>query len=115
PSSEPVFVSERLAESCGDDPEVVREILVAFLDSVPPMVSELTTAVSTGDAHLLEHKAHALKGSCRSVGAEALGAVCEQPERMGKTAEMGGAQALMEQVDREFARLRVVVEAAIAA
>jgi HPt (histidine-containing phosphotransfer) domain-containing protein len=51
-----------------------------FLGELPKRVGELRLAVAEGDAAALRQRAHTLKGSCLSVGANALAALCADLE-----------------------------------
>jgi HPt (histidine-containing phosphotransfer) domain-containing protein len=55
--------------------------------------------------------AHALKGGCYMLGADALGAACEGLEKAAKDGELAPAEVLLAKAERELTRLRQAVEA----
>jgi PAS domain S-box-containing protein len=78
---EPTF----LRETFGDDDELVREILMDFVEPARDTVSEIDTAFSARDAAAIGAAAHKLKSSSRSVGAETLADLCANLEKAGKS------------------------------
>ncbi len=79
----------RLRESCGDDVEVIAEVVADYQNSVPGLLAKIANAVGEGDNDAVRFAAHTLKGSSRTVGAEILALLCEQIELA--TQERGSA------------------------
>jgi len=104
----PVLNYARLQASCGGDAEFEREVLKELLNSAVKWVDILREAVAKQDSVQVDEAAHALKGSCRTVGAEALGIACQELEMLGKRGDLTGAEALLARVEREFERLQAV-------
>jgi PAS domain S-box-containing protein len=80
-----------LQEIAGDDLEFQRDVLQAYAEGLPPMLEELHAAVARGDRDVAYRVAHTLKGSSRSVGANAFAEVCEAAERAAKSGDMAAA------------------------
>ena len=66
-----------------------------------------------GSARLirLQRAAHALKGSSRAIGAEALAAACAALEDAGKDGRTAEASVLSDRTAKEFERLRALLQA----
>ena len=101
---------DRLRESSGDDPKVEREIVGAFLSTAPELLALMETSVTSGDPVQLAATAHALKGSSRAVGAEGLGAACEELEMLGRQNDLVAARDAVARATAELARIRASME-----
>ncbi len=109
-----VFEPDRLVESCGDEPAMIAGILAEFLASIPPMLDDVRSAVTAGDALRLQHAAHALKGSCRTVGTDAAAAVCEELETLGRSGGLAAAGRLVTELEHELEQAQAAIEAHLA-
>jgi CheY-like chemotaxis protein/HPt (histidine-containing phosphotransfer) domain-containing protein len=109
----PVFDREQLWSSCEDE-ETVCEVVADFLAVTPVGIARLDKAVATGDRTGIQYEAHTLKGSCRTVGAEALAHLCEQIEHHAHRGELADAVAKHAGVAREWVRLEPLLSAGLA-
>jgi PAS domain S-box-containing protein len=85
-----------LAALVGEDSAVLRGILQGFRASAALLADEIRSAGVTGDIGAAAEVAHKLKSSARTVGALALGDICEDIEsagRAGRAAELKGLVA----------------------
>jgi len=105
-----VFDFDRLHKSCGDDFEFEQEVLTVFLRSAQTTLTNLDTVITIEQASEVEMQAHGLKGSCRTLGAEILGEICLELEIMGKDGDLTGAHAALGRAQREYEKLRIVLE-----
>jgi CheY-like chemotaxis protein len=80
-------------------PEVVREVVHAFIDSTPPIIERIVLAAEGADHLEVTQSAHRLKGGCLAVGAGVLNDLASELEVMGK------AQAPAEALQDRAARL----------
>ncbi len=112
-SSWPVMRWDHLREMCGGDAALEAEILHEFLNGAPALLAGIRTAIMSEDAQALDHKAHTLKGSCRTLGAEALAAACLELEKAGKAEKFEKAQALWERAEQAYALLRTALESGL--
>jgi PAS domain S-box-containing protein len=103
--SDKIFDFDRLHKSCGDDEEFEKEVLTVYLESAMKTLDELDDAIKAGDAAQIDLSAHGLKGSSRTLGAEAMGAACQELELIGKSANLDNAPETMMKIRNEFARL----------
>jgi PAS domain S-box-containing protein len=76
-----------LRDTFGDDDELIKEILMDFVEPALDTVSEIDQAFEDRDADAIGAAAHKLKSSSRSVGAEALADLCADLEKAGKASE----------------------------
>jgi PAS domain S-box-containing protein len=72
----------------GDDPEIVRELLADYQQSVGRLAAELRAHCAAGRGREAGAIAHKLKSSSRSVGALTLGDLCAELENAGKAGDL---------------------------
>jgi HPt (histidine-containing phosphotransfer) domain-containing protein len=65
-------------------PEAVREVVIAFIDSTPPIIERVVLAAEGGDHVEISGAAHRLKGGCLAVGAGALNDLASELETLGR-------------------------------
>ena len=74
-----------LAERAGD-PELVREILEAFIESAPSLLTAVRTAIRANDRRAFSFAAHRLRGTLLAVGAQACAARSARLEELAQGA-----------------------------
>jgi signal transduction histidine kinase/DNA-binding response OmpR family regulator len=100
-----VLDSGRLQESCGEDDETIREVIADFLEVTPRGIARLADAVRNADTPQMQFEVHTLKGSCQTIGAMALGQLCEEIEHELRQGELSAAIGKQECIVREWERL----------
>jgi two-component system sensor histidine kinase/response regulator len=65
-------------------PDVVREVVTAFIDSTPPIIERIVLAAEGADHQEISSAAHRLKGGCLAVGAGRLNDIAGELEMMGR-------------------------------
>ena len=100
--SVPVDVSV-LKRVVGDDPAVVRKLLHKFRRSAAVIAAELCSACAAGQTTATGAAAHKLKSSSLSVGALALGELCDAMEQAGKTGQVEALTVLLPRFEAEMA------------
>lgn len=83
-------------------------LLDTFLADSEERLLLLRQAQKEADAHNLRLAAHSFKGSCSNMGADMLALLCKQLEEVGRREQLDLAQELIEQVEREFAIVRIL-------
>ena len=73
-------------------PGLVRDVVEAFLDSVPQSLTALRDAAVRGDSAAVERLAHSLRGSCGIVGARRMAERAAAIERRAWSPEDEGAE-----------------------
>lgn len=100
--SRPVDVSV-LKALVGDNPAMISDLLDDFRLSATKIAAELRSACAAGQASASSAAAHKLKSSARSVGALALGELCEAMEQTGKAGAVEALTALLPRFEAEMA------------
>jgi PAS domain S-box-containing protein len=111
----PIFDPSALAELSQGDREMELEILRNFLGLFPPDVAGLQQALRQRQPQGVFRLAHRLKGSCRSMGASAMGDLAEHLERAAEAGDWTTLQALEAELTAAATDLRDVVAGILAA
>ncbi len=88
------------------DKELTDRIAGEFLEDALVKMAGLFEALAAGDAGLAERRAHTLKGSAGSVGAEALRDAAFEIESAARTDDPSGTAILAKELERESERVR---------
>ena len=99
-----------LNDLVGDDPEMIAELVDAFLEEAPIRLGELQTGVREADPVLAGRAAHTLKSNGYTFGAVALGDLCRELETAARDGDLSGAAPLVEQVEAEWMRVRPALD-----
>ena len=85
--------------------EVGTELLASFVDAllseVPPAIERVRQCTDLGSFAALEHEAHRLKGSCRTLGFEGMAAVWDQVETQARASIGQDLAACADRLDDE--------------
>ena len=73
---------DELKQMSGAD--FINELIDAFLDDAPHMISEMRIAIIAKDVESFRRNAHSLKSNANTFGAMELGALAKELEFMGK-------------------------------
>ena len=73
---------EELKQMSGED--FINELIDAFLDDAPNMITQMQTAVAAQDVESFRRNAHSLKSNANTFGATELGALAKELEFMGR-------------------------------
>jgi PAS domain S-box-containing protein len=92
-----------------DGDAAVAELIDLFLEDLDPSVAAIRAAIAQASAQRLVGSAHALKGSCGSLGAGALGKVVALLEAAGRAGDLAAAERLLPDLDQERARARAAL------
>jgi len=102
---------ERLRKTVGGDAAVLAELIDSFLEDAPKLLTTLRQASEKGDAAGMRLAAHSLKSNAADFGAMHFSNLCKELEQLGKAGTLDGATALVEQVEVEYEKVRVALEA----
>jgi len=105
---------DRLKELGGDDPSFLTEVILQFLHEGPDHVAVIRHTVRDGNVDALMNAAHTFKGSCRNMGALLLGDLCFFLEQKGRTGEANGLEDVLKELEHEYSRVHVALEAELA-
>jgi histidine phosphotransfer protein HptB len=85
-------------------------LLDTFLIDSEERLLVLRQAERAADAQSLRLAAHSFKGSCSNMGALMLAGLCKQLEEAGRREQLEQAPELVEQIEREFAIVRILLK-----
>ena len=102
-SQPPVLDREAVMEHIDGSPALLGEITDLYVGIVPGMLADIRQAIRLGDANALERASHALKGCVANLGAKRAGAVALRLEEIGRSGEVGDAEALLSRLETEIA------------
>jgi two-component system, sensor histidine kinase and response regulator len=91
------------------DRDLLLDLIVTFLEDYPKSVAALESAIRTGDTQRMAHVAHSLKGSVVTFGAKTASTLAHRLETMGRQAELEDAPLVLQQLERELARIAIFV------
>ncbi len=101
-------VLETLRDVMEDEYSLLLETFL--LDSEERLRLLLETSLS-GDAQAMRLAAHSFKGSCSNMGALLLASLCKELEELARRERLEATVELLEQVQREFAIVRILFKA----
>ena len=73
---------DELKQMSGED--FINELIDAFLEEVPNMISQMHSALETQDVETFRRNAHSLKSNANTFGAAELGTLARELEMMGR-------------------------------
>jgi PAS domain S-box-containing protein len=106
---------DRLVSSLGggdEGREAVAELVDAFLDDGAAQMATLRAAVERGDAEEALRAAHTLKANGATFGAQPFSELCRELEALGRSGQLDAADALVEQAEEEWGRVRDSLDSA---
>jgi len=98
PDTSVAWDSATLGRLVGNNPEMQRRLLTKFLANAQSQVAAMESARATGDLRALTDVAHTLKSAARTVGALALGELCQAMETAGRAGDLHRCMALAQGV-----------------
>ena len=98
----------REIEQAGDE-TIVLELIDSFQNDTAHRFERLHAAVARLDAATVKAEAHAIQGSARQMGAEALADLCQAVEAAAPQIDWRELEGQMEQADLLFAEVRTAM------
>jgi CheY-like chemotaxis protein/HPt (histidine-containing phosphotransfer) domain-containing protein len=95
----------RLSQNMDDDPEVLQEVVGAFLRNQPTQMRSIQDALDRGDMETLAREAHTLKGLLLTFAARPAAEVAIRLELRARTNDAKGAVEALRQLRDELMRL----------
>lgn len=89
-------------EAMDNDREMYRNILEVYIDSIPPLITEMLSLLQANDLPTLIRNAHSLKSSSRSVGALRLGAAADNLEQNAMSLSSAEIEEKISLIKEEF-------------
>jgi HPt (histidine-containing phosphotransfer) domain-containing protein len=101
----PTFDPAVLSGIFGDDPELQREVVEVYLESIPRSAGALVAALQAEDWEQVSFHAHSLKGSAANLGAARVRFVAAELEVGSRHQEGTRCHRLRDPLEQELARL----------
>jgi two-component system sensor histidine kinase/response regulator len=95
---------EAILERVGGDVDFLQEIADLFAEDCPKLLTEIRSAITTGDPRALEHAAHTLKGSVSNFGAEPARQAAFRLEMIGRNGDLNEAPEAWATLEYEVQR-----------
>lgn len=100
-------------QACDDELDAVRdmfgadfaELAALYMNDSPPRIARLQAAGTEGDSATVAKVAHAFSGSCASIGASGLAALCKELEREAKAGKLDQFARRMSAIELEYGRI----------
>jgi HPt (histidine-containing phosphotransfer) domain-containing protein len=90
-------------------PDFVNQVIIIFLETALALLADLKNGSETGQAAMLHHASHALKGCSATIGAASLSVLCGELEAAARAGAVPDAPARIDAIVEEYRR----VEAAL--
>lgn len=103
-------IGELRALQNAESPNFLHELIDLFLTEAAVHVSTLRSSLESRDGRSFERSAHALKGSCGNLGAQAMSRICVDLQSAGRAADWGRAAGLVTGLEEEFRMVRIELE-----
>ena len=89
-----------------DDPDLMRELLMALVEDTSRQLTQMETAVAERNGDRCKRLAHYSKGACANVGACSAAAICEQMERLAASGDFARCALSLEALANTIDRLK---------
>jgi HPt (histidine-containing phosphotransfer) domain-containing protein len=96
----------------GGDEAFLSDLIDVYFADTPQLLVTMRQALAAGDAAALRRSAHALKSNSANFGARQLAALCRELEELGETGGLDRAGVALAQVEAEYARVALSLNAA---
>jgi two-component system sensor histidine kinase/response regulator len=90
----------------GADPEILLDMVKVFNETSADLLGEIRRSIAQGDAALLEHAAHSLKGALGTLAARAASEAALRLETMARAGDLSLAEEGWQALEREIIALR---------
>jgi len=108
-NSLPVWDPSTLTEVVGDNPALHQRLLTKFQAKSNDQIQEIQTAVDLCDGTRIADQAHILKSAARTVGALALGDLCQKLETAGRAQQIAQCVLLSAQLEDAYMQVKALM------
>jgi CheY-like chemotaxis protein len=105
-----IWTPDTLTRLVGDNSDFHRHLLEKFLLNAEQQLTRIEALTQAGDASQAANVSHTLKSAARSVGALALGELCQQIETASRAGDAPGCIALMAHLAPAFAQAKANIQ-----
>jgi CheY-like chemotaxis protein/HPt (histidine-containing phosphotransfer) domain-containing protein len=110
PSEQEIFSPEDLLETFLDNMEMVKSLLVRFLERTGEQITAIPGLVEKGEWETAHREAHTIKGSSLTLGGKELGKAAVLLEQACKDAKPAETKAAFPPVEEAFGRFKAAAE-----
>ncbi|MBF0211815.1 MAG: response regulator [Desulfamplus sp.] len=89
---------------------IVRSVATGFLEDIPTQIEALKSYLKAADANAVLRQSHSIKGAAANLGGERLRNKSFEIEKEARDGNLESANALMPELEIEFARLKQDIE-----
>jgi CheY-like chemotaxis protein/HPt (histidine-containing phosphotransfer) domain-containing protein len=89
------------------------ELTALYLADSPKRIASLTEAIAEKNAARIAAVAHSLSGSCASIGATGLAAICKELEIRSKAEQLDNIEEMMSEISMEYARVNTKLQSMV--
>jgi PAS domain S-box-containing protein len=100
---------ERLLDTIGDDPDLLRALIDTFLGDVPRLIDGARRGLQQGQADEVRRAAHTLKSNGATFGATSLSELSRELEALARSGALEGAADLTARIEAEYERVRIAL------
>jgi CheY-like chemotaxis protein len=112
-SIDPDKIAELKELALGADPGWLESLVHRFLEDAADRLEKLRVAYRNNDAKTVGEVAHALKGSSATMGASQMKQLAERLQSLGRSGSLGGAEPLIQEMERALDMARRLIENAL--
>jgi HPt (histidine-containing phosphotransfer) domain-containing protein len=91
--------------------DLLKKVIMIFLNDSPERLRELRKAVNSGDAPSVNRIAHTIKSSCANLGALNLSSLFKAMEALSRNNSIEQAPDLLSQIETEFKAVEAALRA----
>ncbi len=92
------------------EPEILKELVDAYLDDAPKLIAEMHTGLANGDIDCVRRAAHSLKSNSASFGGKRLSEASRELELLARGGSLEGAGPKLADIEAEYASLSNVLK-----
>ncbi len=85
------------------------ELVDTFISDSAQRLAAIRTALSSGDIEQIRHQSHGLKGSCRNLGANPLGDLCQTMETQAHDGQLIEGEQQLAAIEQKLAAVNEVL------
>ncbi len=87
------------------------ELVETFISDSAQRVTAMHSALSAGDIEQVRHQSHGLKGSCRNLGANPLGDLCQVMETQAHEGQLLEGEQQLAAIEKKLAAVNNALKA----
>jgi HPt (histidine-containing phosphotransfer) domain-containing protein len=101
---------ERLMDTIGDDPDLLRALIDTFLRDAPRLVDGARRGLQQGQPDEVRRAAHTLKSNGATFGATRFSELGRELESLARSGALEGAAELIARIEAEYEQVRIALE-----